>query len=128
VQFWGANFFGELGDGNAIVQSAPIAPVGLDAGVSSVTVGSHHSCVLTTGGAVVCWGRGSYGELGNGPTADINLTPSLVPGLTGVTAVAAGDESTCAVAGGTVVCWGYGGDGSLGQGTLGNASVPGPVR
>ena len=68
VECWGENFFGELGDGNAVAQGAPVLVNGLTSGFRSVTVGDQHSCALNQDGGVFCWGRGSYGEMGNGST------------------------------------------------------------
>jgi len=128
VQCWGDDFFGELGDGNTVAQSAPIQVLGLTSGVEAVAVGTHHSCALLDGGGIECWGRGSYGEMGDGAAADVNANPVAVSGLSGATTLAAGDESTCALVGGRLFCWGYGGDGSLGNGGLANAPTPVPAR
>jgi alpha-tubulin suppressor-like RCC1 family protein len=129
VECWGQNFFGELGDGNVTDQGAPFAVTGLGSGFQSVTVGDQHSCALSQQGGVVCWGRGSYGELGNGTTMDVNNLPVNVTGLdAGVSAIAAGDGHTCALTADGMFCWGYDGNGAMGTGTLDNATTPVPVQ
>ena len=51
--------------------------------------------------------------------------PVTVSGLTGATAISAGDAHTCAVlSAGTVQCWGYNYDGELGNGTNTDSTVP----
>ena len=68
---WGGNGSGALGIGSTSSQTAP-TPVtgGLSFGfVSSSLSGiSAHSCGITTGNKVYCWGSGERGELGDGPT------------------------------------------------------------
>ena len=91
-------------------------------GASATTVagGNEHTCAVTTGGAVWCWGANWGGQLGNGTSmprlTPVEVSPRLPP--LDVTAVAAGDGHTCAVTReGAVWCWGDNRAGQLGDGT-----------
>ncbi|HSO35941.1 MAG TPA: hypothetical protein VLT33_25615 [Labilithrix sp.] len=42
------------------------AAIGLGSASQQVSVGSQHACVVTTAGAIQCWGANGEGELGNG--------------------------------------------------------------
>jgi alpha-tubulin suppressor-like RCC1 family protein len=122
---WGTNQYGELGDGtggNAVLSTTPVPVVGLDGGVSQVAVGSNHSCALTMDGAVLCWGRGDFGALGNGSNTSVDTPVLVLDG--GAVAITAGEQSSCALMNASVLCWGYGGDGELGNGSLVNSNVP----
>jgi alpha-tubulin suppressor-like RCC1 family protein len=62
---WGANYFGQVGDGSYGVRSAPVQILGLT-GVKDVASGGAHTCAIDGTGHVVCWGLGASGQLGNG--------------------------------------------------------------
>ena len=83
-----------------------------------------HTVYLKSDGTVWAWGSNSNGQLGNGTTTDSNI-PLQVPGLSGMTAVAAGNSFTVALKNdGTVWAWGSNSNGQLGNGTTTDSSIP----
>jgi alpha-tubulin suppressor-like RCC1 family protein len=108
VLCWGSNEDGQLGDGTTTDRWTPVPVSGLASGVTALAAGHYsHTCALTTGSGMLCWGDNNWGQLGDG-TTEQRLTPVLVSGLTSdVTTLAAGGSHTCAVtAGSGVMCWG----------------------
>jgi len=118
LKCWGYNYYGQLGDGTNVNRSAAVGVSGLAGGVSAVSTGAFHTCALTSGGSVECWGDNSRGQLGDG-TVHERWTRAVVSGLAGgVIAVAAGDSHSCAIVPkGGVRCWGENQYGQLGDGT-----------
>jgi alpha-tubulin suppressor-like RCC1 family protein len=118
VKCWGDNEWGQLGNGTTTGMLVPVDVYSLSTGAKAVTTGANHSCAVTTSGGIKCWGDNEVGQLGDG-TRTNRLTPVDVIGLTtGVLAVSAGSNYTCAlVSNGGVKCWGINNNGELGDGT-----------
>ncbi len=128
VKAWGANAYGELGDGTTTYHPQPVNVTGLDGGITAVSAGNRHVLALTSTGGVKAWGGNQSGELGDGTSTD-RWTPVDVPGLsTGVAKVVATNYfSLVLTASGGAKAWGYGGDGNLGNGAY-TMSCPTPVE
>ena len=127
VKCWGENFSGQIGDGSITQRHTPVDVTGLDSGVQAISAGYLHTCALTTGGEVKCWGNNGSGQIGDGSTTD-RLAPVDVTDLdNGVQAISAGYLHTCALtADDGVKCWGYNQFGQLGIGGR-NYTLPGNV-
>jgi alpha-tubulin suppressor-like RCC1 family protein len=86
----------------------------------AIAAGGAHSLALKSDGTVWAWGYNGYGQLGDGTTSSRSL-PVPVSGLSGVTAIAAGNNgyitthSLALKSDGTVWAWGYNNYGQLGD-------------
>jgi alpha-tubulin suppressor-like RCC1 family protein len=95
---------------------------------AQVSAGYLHTCGLTTGSKIYCWGHNGSGQLGDGTTTR-RAFPILVAGGLLFRGVSAGENHTCGVTRGfRVYCWGYNGSGQLGDGTnISTRVLPVPV-
>lgn len=121
VQTWGANGYGQLGDGSTNDSHTPIK---LGGHYTAVAVGGAHTLALKSDGTVWAWGYNGNGQLGNNSTSN-SSTPVQVSGggvaLSNIIAVAAGGRHSLALAGdGTVWAWG---DNTYGQLGVSNATT-----
>jgi len=93
------------------------------AAAAELAGGGQHSWIRLPDGSLRTWGNNIRGQLRDGTTETRRL-PTLVPGLTGVVAVAAGTEFTQALkADGSVWAWGVNDLGQLGHGDSADRSV-----
>ena len=75
---WGANGFGELGDGTTTTTYQPVQVKNLT-NVTAISAGAYpdpngydETCAVATGN-VYCWGSNAYGQLGDGTTIDSSV-------------------------------------------------------
>lgn len=125
---WGSNNFGNLGTGNFFTPSGPtpnhITTIGTS--VASVVSGpvANHVLAIGSDGSLWGWGDNSANEV-NPSTTTQYATPTQVPGISGVTAAAAGNNFTLALkSDGTVWAWGTNTSGQLGNGTTVASATP----
>jgi alpha-tubulin suppressor-like RCC1 family protein len=129
---WGSDALGQLGNSAPNADSStPVLVTGLGASVDAVAAGQNHACALKSGG-VSCWGANANGQLGDGLGAPWfpSTSPVTVSGLSagsGVTAITAGYNHTCAIVSGAAQCWGKDTNGQLGDGGNSDSSIPLPV-
>jgi alpha-tubulin suppressor-like RCC1 family protein len=130
---WGDDGFGQLGSGMVGEGVATPAPVAADVLFETLALGDAHSCGLSTGGQVLCWGWNAVGQLGSGDVAPSRATPSPVDSDETFVQVTAGAYHTCALTeDDAALCWGGGGgfddgrDLALGFEPPEDCSTPGP--
>ena len=135
---WGANFSGQLGDGTTTQRLVPTASA---SGLSFTSLHAGrgnsvytHTCGITQGGDVYCWGWNSKGQLssdaestrddcvslvaGSVPKSECSYKPLKVNGISQVVALDAGLDHTCALTSSSALfCWGENASGQLGDGT-----------
>ncbi|NBP25564.1 MAG: hypothetical protein EBU81_13655, partial [Proteobacteria bacterium] len=122
VYAWGANEYGQLGDGTTTSRTSPVAvgageiPSGVT--ITEVRAGRDHSLALGSDRKVYAWGRNGSGQLGDGTLGSRTLPVAVRVGSVQYTGLAAGRFHSLGLASdGTVYGWGGNGFGQLGDGT-----------
>lgn len=120
---WGDNASGQLGIGSLDAAAVPSVVSALPVAAIRVSARDRHTCAVTAGGALYCWGANRQGQLGTGSTTSSQVPVGVTGLASGATAVAAGGEHTCAVVDGAAKCWGSNGEAQLGR-VGGDSLVP----
>ncbi len=125
VWSWGANSYGQLGNGTKHDSNSPTTPAGLSM-ITLIAAGGNHTLALKDDGTLWGCGNNDYGQVGNG-IVSFSTLPLPVAGFTLATALAGGGRHTVAIAdGGFIWNWGDNVYGQLGSGDY--ADRPAPVR
>jgi len=131
VKCWGANRFGEVGDGNyAFPVLSPTAVVSLK-GVNRQTTlasGYRHACAIRGDGFAECWGNNSFQQTGAPTTTGIWVTTAQPVQIKArLRDVDAGSYHSCGITDrGKVICWGRNLEGQLGNGASGTGASTAP--
>lgn len=134
VKCWGANSYGQLGQGDRDGRGDDVGDMGNNLGIvnlgsgrtaTAIATGGLHSCAILDDSSLKCWGYNFYGQLGIESTNDMGDDPDeMGDSLTTVNlgtgrtaqAIALGRWHSCALLdNNTVKCWGYNFGGELGQ-------------
>ena len=85
------------------------------------------SCAILSDRTINCWGSNTYGQLGNGLTAQ-SVGPVEVSGISNAIKIDStledGRHSCALLADGGVKCWGKGASGQLGNGADSTSTTP----
>jgi len=129
VYAWGANGYGQLGDGTLTDRTRPVAvgageiPSGVM--ITEVRAGRDHSLGLGSDGKVYAWGRNASGQLGDGTVESRSQPVAVLVGSVRYSGLAAGRFHSLALAtDGKVYGWGGNGFGQLGNGSTDNQLEP----
>lgn len=129
---WGRNSEGQLGRDNTASIGDNAGEMGSSLGATNVgsgryavelKAGNYHTCARLDNATMKCWGYNNRGQLGQNSTANLGdgsgemAALAVVPGVSSVAEIGAGNEFSCArTTAGAVKCWGRNASGQLGQG------------
>jgi alpha-tubulin suppressor-like RCC1 family protein len=108
VRCWGANDFGQLGNGEIARTATRRTVPGLGGAATSIAVGANHSCA-SVGTQVLCWGRNHEGQVSPGTAEFAVAAPVEAFTLSGtMPTLVASWQHTCVLDNQAGTCWGTG--------------------
>lgn len=132
VYCWGKGTNGQLGNSASSNSVTPVAVSTVilnNQRMTNIAGGRNHMCAVNSGLAA-CWGDNTYGQLGNNSATTSFNAPVQVGTFSGSltpSQIAAGGQSTCAIADNLALCWGDNSRGQLGDGTTTQRRLPGAL-
>lgn len=123
---WGNNSFGGLGINTATTSlSSPVQVVGAATTWRRIASGYYHSAAIKSDGTLWCWGRNSYGQLGDNTTTNRSSPVQVVTLTSDWSQVQCGYNFTAAIKkDGSMWLWGQNSSGQLGDNTTISKSSP----
>jgi alpha-tubulin suppressor-like RCC1 family protein len=114
---WGSNHFGQIGQGNTDRQNTQKfinkpRPILFPEKILAIAAGMHFSLALSLSGKVYAWGWNGFGQLGMGNLLPVS-TPTLIPNLSNVRAIATGEAHSLAIGKNQLFGWGNNESGQL---------------
>jgi len=117
---WGRNNYGQIGNGSASADVLNPVFVNSTDSFVSITGGDYHNCGLLENGSMMCWGRNTDGQIGNGSAGGNALNPVFVNTTESFVSITGGESHTCSLlSNGSSMCWGRNDEGQIGDGTNG---------
>ncbi len=136
---WGANWYGQLGNGTTTSSSLPVevtiggnSAIPNDSTILQISTNEYNTCAIASNHKAYCWGVNWYGQLGNGTTTNSSLPVevttggnSAIPSDSTISEISNNGMNNCAIDNhGVAYCWGNNDYGQLGNGTTTNSSLP----
>jgi alpha-tubulin suppressor-like RCC1 family protein len=132
VWVWGSNASGQLANGisGGSAATTPIQVTPSGTVYTTISAGRNSCFAIRNDGTVWGWGGNDTGQIGNGDSSGLPVkSVTQIPGLSGITAIAAGAFHTLALkSDGTVWAWGDETYGQVGDGTVSDTPVLTPVQ
>jgi alpha-tubulin suppressor-like RCC1 family protein len=95
-----------------------------DVKFTMLSVGTTHTCGVSSTNGAYCWGSSIHGELGDGERLE-KAVPTAVEGNVTFSQVTAGNQHSCGLTTANVLyCWGRNIFGELGDGTTTDRHTP----
>jgi alpha-tubulin suppressor-like RCC1 family protein len=125
---WGSNSAGQVGNASGV--SPQLTPVTVSNLANAVAVACYnaHTCAIVSDGTVRCWGRDTFGQIGDDATLADKNSAVPVAAVGSAVAIAGGGNNvnhSCALlSNGGVKCWGLNSSGQLGLGQTSPSQTP----